>query len=290
MRGAPLLGSKFSHATMLHPCFNPLAHFNYARLHLPVAPRCNIQCGYCKRGLNKCEVRPGVASKVLSPKEALERVKRAVEEWPNLTVVGVAGPGDPLANEETFITLNMVHTEFPHLIKCIATNGLALPDNVDRLVEVGVRTVTVTVNGVSPEVCSKIYEWVSYGGRKFRGVKAAKLLIERQLEGIELATARGLRVKVNTVLIPGVNDRHVVEVAKEVAKLGAQIMNIIPLIPLHRFKDHRPPTCEELKAAREACSKYIPQFRLCKLCRADACGVPGFEPGLASRLLGADAH
>ena len=32
-----------------HPCFSRGAHFQYGRLHLPVAPSCNIQCAYCDR-------------------------------------------------------------------------------------------------------------------------------------------------------------------------------------------------------------------------------------------------
>jgi nitrogen fixation protein NifB len=102
-------------------------------------------------------------------------------------------------------------------------------------------------------------------------------LIERQLRGLKAAADQGLVVKVNTVLIPGLNEKEAVEVAKKAAELGAFIQNIIPLIPLHSFKDHRPPTCEELKKVREEASKYIQQFRLCKQCRADSYGIPGFE-------------
>src|SRR5659263_596047 len=84
------IGSKFAHLTSAHPCYNEKAHFTTARLHLPVAPRCNIQCNYCIRKVDKCEHRPGVAAGILNPREALVRVDKYSKEVPNLKVVGRA--------------------------------------------------------------------------------------------------------------------------------------------------------------------------------------------------------
>ena len=62
-----------------HPCFSAQAHFRYGRIHLPVAPRCNIRCGYCDRRYDCAnESRPGVTSEVISPEAALDRVERAL--------------------------------------------------------------------------------------------------------------------------------------------------------------------------------------------------------------------
>mgnify|MGYP005657913287 CR=1 FL=1 len=47
--------------------------------------------------------------------------------------------------------------------------------------------------------------------------------------------------------------------------------------PIYQFKNHRRPTKQEMHKARELSEKYLPQFRLCKLCRADAVGIPGRE-------------
>jgi len=244
-----------------------------------VAAKCNIQCNYCKRDINKFERRPGVASCILTPKKALSLVEKAVERHPELTVVGVAGPGDPLANPETFETLRMVHERFPHLIKCLSTNGLLLAEKLPELLRYGLKAVTVTINAVKPSTAAKIYEYVLYGGLKLTGVEAARLLLSKQFEGVKAAAEAGLAVKVNTVLIPEINLAEVEGVAEKVALLGAQKMNIIPLIPMYRFSGFRPPTCQELREARERCEKYIEQFRLCRACRADACGIPGLERG-----------
>jgi len=272
------IGSKFAHLTSVHPCYNEKAHFTTARIHLPVAPRCNIQCNYCIRKLDKCEHRPGVASSILNPREALVRVDKYSREMQNLKVVGIAGPGEALANEDTFETMRLVHEKYPELIKCVASNGLLLSERVDELVKAGVTSVTVTINAVDPEVGAKIYSFVRHHDKTYKGVEGAKLLIEKQFEGIKKASEAGLNVKVNTVLIPEINFDQIKKVAQKAAQNGAIIMNIIPMIPLHNFEKERPPECDELTMARTIAEEFLPQFRLCRQCRADAVGVPGAEP------------
>ncbi|MFQ6119853.1 MAG: radical SAM protein [Methanosarcinales archaeon] len=271
------IGSKYSHLTSLHPCYNEKAHFKVARIHLPVAPKCNIQCNFCIRKINKCEYRPGVASGIITPEEALERVDKAIKEMPNLKVVGVAGPGDALANPETFETLRLVHEKYPKIFKCVATNGLLLPDKIEELKSVGVSSITVTVNALDPKVGSKIYSWVRYNGKTYKGEEGIKILIDNQWKGIKKAAEKGLMIKVNTVLIPEINFEQIPLIAKKAHENGAVIMNIIPMIPLHKFENLEPPTCEDLNIARTLAEEHLPQFRLCRQCRADAVGVPGME-------------
>jgi len=274
--------SKFAHMTSAHPCFNEKAHFSKARIHLPVAPKCNIQCNFCNRKIDKCEHRPGVSSGVMGPQQAADRVDEALKELEgNLRVVGIAGPGDPLANEETFETLKLVHGKHTELIKCIATNGLMLPERVDDLVKVGVTSLTVTINAFDPEVGAKIVSWVRYHNQTYRGTEGAKILRDNQFKGVEMAAKAGMIIKINTVLVPGINNDQMEKIARESAARGAILMNIIPIIPLYKFKDILPPECKDLEAARAVAEKYLPQFRLCKQCRADACGVPGQEESLS---------
>jgi len=244
-----------------------------------VAPKCNISCNYCDRVVSDCYhlFRPGVSARILNPTEALDIVRITVKIEPRIKVVGIAGPGEPLYNKETFETLKLVQEYYPELILCLSTNGLLLPAYANRLADLGVRTCTVTINAIDPDVGSKIYSYVYHNGSILRETSGADALIRNQLDGIVMAVEAGVTVKVNTVLIPGINSDHVVEVAKEVKRRGAYIQNIMPLIPLARFRSLPPPTCEELRRARDSCEKVVPQFRLCKQCRADAVGIPGHE-------------
>jgi nitrogen fixation protein NifB len=271
------VGAKFAHLTAAHPCYGVKAHFKVARIHLPVAPGCNIQCNYCVRDLNKCERRPGVASCISKPEEAIRRLESEVKTNLDLKVVGIAGPGDALANPATFKTLETVRDRWPALITCIATNGLLVEEKADQLKDLGVQTVTITINAIDPKAGAQIYEWVAHGGKIYRGEEAAKILIEKQLRGIEALVERGIVVKINTVLIPSINMNEIPKIAEEAAKRGASLMNIVPLIPIHRFSETEAPTCADLEMARAVAERYLPQFRLCRQCRADACGVPGIE-------------
>ncbi|WP_457571987.1 radical SAM protein [Desulfovulcanus sp.] len=260
-----------------HPCYDAEAHYKIGRIHLPVAPFCNIQCNYCIRKIKSSDNRPGVADSVISPKNALKRLKDAFTFEPRIQIAAVAGPGDPLANEATFETLDLIKQELPEMRFCLSTNGLLLVDKLPVLEQLGVRFITVTVNAVVPEIASKIYSFVRYKRKIYKGMEAASLLLEKQMEGIFRAAQKGFTVKVNTVLIPGINDKHLVEVAKEIRTAGAWIMNIMPLIPVGKFKDLPAPGSTELKKVRKECSSYIRQWYLCKQCRADAVGVPGEE-------------
>ncbi|AEG16824.1 Radical SAM domain protein [Desulfofundulus kuznetsovii DSM 6115] len=260
--------------TREHPCYNKAAARWFGRVHLPVAPDCNIKCRYCTR-LYDCanENRPGVTSRLMTPGEALEYVKRVVERDGRIRVVGVAGPGEPLANKATMYTLRLVHHRFPELIKCISTNGLLLAEKLPGLREAGVRAVTVTVNAVSPAVGGRIYDCVSHRGRVYKGTAGAELLWRAQHAGIRLARELGMVVKVNSVLIPGVNDHHLEEVARAVKAAGAHIMNIIPLIPQGKFAGLLPPPPERINLLRQKLSPIIEQVTHCRRCRADAVGM-----------------
>lgn len=104
-------------------------------MHLPVAPKCNIQCNYCHRKFDcNNESRPGVTSDILSPKEALAKYKETKKKFPNLTVVGIAGPGDALANwENTRDTLRYIRAFDKDVTFCLSTNGLKLTKYADEL-------------------------------------------------------------------------------------------------------------------------------------------------------------
>lgn len=259
-----------------HPCFSEKACHFFGRMHLPVAPKCNIQCNYCIRKFDCVnESRPGVTSKVLTPQEALERVRDVLKKVHYIKVVAVAGPGEPLFNEETFETFRLVKEEFPYLLRCLSTNGLLLPDRIGDIEDLGISTITVTLNAVDPAIGKDIYSSVNYRGKIYKEVAGAEILLKNQLEGIREAKKRKILVKVNTVLIPTVNDKHIVEIAEKIGEMGVYMHNIIPLIPQYKFAHITPPTPQEKKQMQKKCSEYLMQMIHCRQCRADAIGKLG---------------
>jgi nitrogen fixation protein NifB len=77
--------------------------------------------------------------------------------------------------------------------------------------------------------------------------------------------------------MPGINDEHVSVVAREVAALGADIMNCIPLYPVEGTPFASLPGVDhtQLKELRRQTSASLPQMLHCTRCRADAAGLLG---------------
>ncbi len=260
-----------------HPCFNAGAKHSFGRVHLPVAPHCNIKCNYCNRKYDCVnESRPGVTSTVLSPEQAVRYMEQVLEREPRIAVAGIAGPGDPFANpEETLQTLRLIREKFPDLLLCLSSNGLGMVPYLDEIAEVGISHVTVTVNAIDPEIGQKIYSWVRDGKVIYRGRKGAELLLERQLAAIEGLKQRGVTVKVNTIIVPSINDHHADAVARRMADLGVDLLNCMAMYPNRDtpFEDIPEPGKDRMEAIRKSAEKYLPQMRHCTRCRADAVGL-----------------
>ncbi len=270
-----------------HPCYSEEAHHYFARMHVAVAPACNIQCNYCNRKYDCAnESRPGVVSELLTPDQAVKKTMAVAANIPQMTVLGIAGPGDPLANpERTFETFRRLSDEAPDIKLCVSTNGLALPDAVEELSKHNIDHVTITINTLDPEIGAKIYPWVFWNNRRIFGKKGAKILIEQQQKGLEMLVEKGILVKVNSVMIPGVNDQHLKEVSKVVKAKGAFLHNVMPLIaePEHGtyygLMEQRSPSSAELQELQDACAGDMNMMRHCRQCRADAVGLLGEDRG-----------
>ncbi|TWA87884.1 nitrogenase cofactor biosynthesis protein NifB [Azospirillum brasilense] len=266
-----------------HPCYSAKAHKAFARMHVPVAPACNIQCNYCNRKYDcSNESRPGVTSTRLTPAEAVRKVLTVAARLPQLSVVGIAGPGDPLAKPDAvFETLERLRAALPDITPCLSTNGLVLADYVERLKALGVGHVTITINATDPDVAERIYPWVYAEGKRHEGRAGAAVLLERQFAGLRAAVAAGMLVKVNSVMIPGINDEHLVAVNRAITARGVFMHNIMPLIsdPAHGtpfgLAGQREPTAQELEGLRARCAGPVKLMRHCRKCRADAIGLLG---------------
>jgi nitrogen fixation protein NifB len=256
-------------------------------MHVAVAPACNIQCNYCNRKYDCAnESRPGVVSELLTPDQAVKKTLAVAANIPQMTVLGIAGPGDPLAQpERTLDTFRQLSEKAPDIKLCVSTNGLNLPSVVDQICEHNIDHVTITINCVDPKVGAKIYPWIFWNNRRIRGEKAAKILIEQQQKGLEMLVERGVLVKVNSVMIPGINDEHLKEVSRIVKEKGAFLHNVMPLIAEEEHGTYfgimkqRGPNAKELQALQDSCAGDMNMMRHCRQCRADAVGLLGEDRG-----------
>ncbi len=156
-----------------------------------------------------------------------------------------------------------------------------LTEYIDRIKQLNIDHVTITLNTIDPEIGAQIYSWVHYKRKRYRGVEGAKILLEKQMEALQALKEADILCKVNSVMIPGINDQHLVEVNKFIREHGAFLHNIMPLISAPEHGTHfgltgqRGPTLPEVKQVQDECSGNMKMMRHCRQCRADAVGLLG---------------
>ena len=176
-------------------------------------------------------------------------------------------------------TLRRVRKSYPEMLLCVATNGLGIGPYIGELSQIQVSHVTVTVNAIDPAVAEKIYAWVRHGKRVFHPTEGVKLLLEKQIEAITRLKEKGIVVKVNSIIIPGVNDTHIPEVARKMGEMHVDILNCVPYYPNQgsTFEHIPEPSKEMIAHIRKEAGKFVPQMHHCTRCRADAVGLLGEE-------------
>jgi nitrogen fixation protein NifB len=195
---------------------------------------------------------------------------------PNITVVGIAGPGDPFATPDlTLETLQLIRQAFPDILLCVASNGLNVSPYVTEMQNLKVSHVTVTVNAVYPSIGSHIYSWVRHNKKVCRGITGAAALLENQTEAVAKLAQANITTKINTIVMPGINQDHIIDIAKWAEGNGASIMNVIPVYPVKEavFQDMKPPTKDTMDMILSEVEQILPLMRHCTRCRADAAGL-----------------
>lgn len=268
----------------LLPCIR-LDGSDRGSLHLPVAPRCNMQCRYCDRSGDCVNNSPrGNSTVLLSPQQALTFAREVLGREPRVSCVGISGPGEPLANPEaTFEALALVRSEFPALPFFIATNGINVREYVDQLVALGVELCTISINALHPAVIAQFVEWVNGPSGILAGEEAASFLLSRQLDAIRVLSEHHIAVRVNTQLFPGLNENQVEAIARDAALRGARYIHLrafaAPASPKSPFLGMPKADPEILAKVRALAARHLTVIEHCNLCPADSVGCLGSRVG-----------
>ncbi len=215
---------------------------------LPVAIRSNSRR---KWGFHPSE-------QAMAPEEALERLKNAVDKDTTIGMVGINGPGDPLAAPEpTLRTLKLVHESFPDLSLGLGTIGFNAAPLAGELASLGVERITVMVDALDPEIITSLYSWIRPGTRTLPPTTAAMELAEAQEAAIKTLVDAGITVEVESIIYPGVNDGHLSEVAVKVKEWGASSMRLLPFVPTGGEGEPGVSSEEFLDDLRRGLSKHI---------------------------------
>lgn len=268
--------NKRSNRVCRHPCFNNY-DFHSAVIHLPVVSENNIVYRESLENNYFTCNREAKDKTILTPYEAVERLKEAKRTIPNLTVAAIAGPGEPLADfERVRETIRAVSAAYPEMLLCLSTNGLLLPIYASHLISLGVNFVTVTVNTVSPETGAAIYREITYMGRRYYGEEGANILLQNQISGMTYLSSRGISVRCNIAVIKGINEGEIHNIVGMARDCGCKLTNILPKAMLSVTADREQDyngletySSDELGSLRKICENILPQSYYCKPCRAD---------------------
>jgi GTP 3',8-cyclase len=179
-------------------------------LRISVTDRCNLRCVYCMPE----EVVFMDRAEILSFEEAAHFVRVAAPL--GIDKIRLTG-GEPLMRRDLARLVRML-VDIPGIRDVgLTTNGLLLADHAQALYDAGLRRINISLDTLDPQ--------------RFREV-ARRDGLDRVLHGITAAKKAGFQpIKVNAVIIRGVNDMDVVPLARYAREYGLE-MRFIEYMPI----------------------------------------------------------
>lgn len=182
------------------------------KLRVSLTDRCNMKCIYCMpentKWVNKNEI--------LTLEEIYKIVEIFVTEF-GITEVRLTG-GEPLLRKgivELVACLSKLKTGNLKRIS-LSTNGLLLEKYIEPLKISGLDDLNISLDSLKPEV----FKYITKGGD-----------LKTVLNGIAISQRLGFPVKINTVLIKGINDEEI-ETLIQWAKNNKVEIRFIEFMPL----------------------------------------------------------
>jgi len=181
-------------------------------LRVSVTDRCDFRCIYCMAEdmsfLPKAEVL------------SLEELDRLCSAFVGLGVrkLRLTG-GEPLVRKNIMALIRNLsrHLKSGALEELtLTTNGSQLTKYADELARCGVKRINVSIDTLDPEKFTAITRW----GK-----------LDQVLEGLRAAKEAGLRVKINTVALKGVNDTEVFDLVAWAHREGHDL-TFIEVMPM----------------------------------------------------------
>lgn len=190
-------------------------------LRVSVTDRCNLRCRFCMPPDQSYTFLP--RSEILSFEE-IARIVRLFAEC-GVRKVRLTG-GEPLIRRNIESLISMISSIEGIEDIAMTTNGLLLPEKAQSLKEAGLRRVTISLH--------------SLDDRLFGYLNGRNEGTTRVLEAIDAALAVGLTpVKVNCVVIRGINDDHILDLI-EFARHKGVILRFIEYMDVGTVNEWRP--------------------------------------------------
>jgi cyclic pyranopterin phosphate synthase len=185
-------------------------NINYLRL--SVTDRCNLRCTYCmpEAGIGK------VAHSDILSYEELYRIAQAAVSL-GIDKIRITG-GEPLVRKGIIGFLQQL-SEIPGLGQLVlTTNGVLLEKMAGDLRTAGVQRLNISLDSLNPETFAQISRCGD---------------LSRVLAGIEAAKSCGFPIKLNMVVMRGINDHEILDFAR-LATTSATTVRFIEYMPAIR--------------------------------------------------------
>ncbi|MFB2581529.1 radical SAM protein [Herbiconiux sp. P15] len=173
-------------------------------LRISLTDRCNLRCTYCM----PAEGLPFLPPPALLTRDEITRLARiAVTEF-GVRQIRFTG-GEPLLRKDLVDIVRDVAALDPRPEISLTTNAIGLASRAQALADAGLDRINVSLDSVHPETFAAI---------------TRRPFLSRVLAGIDAVSAAGLvQTKINTVLMPGVNDDQAVELLEWALAGGHQL-------------------------------------------------------------------
>ena len=159
-------------------------------IRVSVTSRCNFRCLYCMPN-TPFDWEP--KENLLSYEEMFEFLKVAIDN--GIKKVRLTG-GEPLIRKDLDKFIKMISDYAPNIDLALTTNGYFLKNTAKLLKDAGLKRVNISLDSLKKEICQKITQ---------------KDVFNNLIIGIEEAKKVGLKVKLNSVVLKGINDNEILD-------------------------------------------------------------------------------
>ncbi|EAH5740811.1 GTP 3',8-cyclase MoaA [Campylobacter coli] len=185
---------------------------NYLRI--SVTQRCNFRCLYC---MPKIPFNHQPKENLLSFEELFLFVKVAIDE--GIEKIRITG-GEPLLRKDLSVFIKMINDYKKDLDLAITTNGFLLKDFAKYLKDAGLKRLNISLDTLESKKAK---------------ILAQKDVLDSVLAGIDEALSVGLKVKLNTVVLKGLNDDELIPLLEFAKSKNIQIRFIEFMENIHAY-------------------------------------------------------
>lgn len=174
-------------------------------LRISVTDKCNFRCTYCMPAEIFGSDYPFLKRNELLSFEEIERLTRIFVDSLGVRKIRITG-GEPLMRPDLVDLITKINKIDGVDDIAMTTNGSLLPKYALALKEAGLKRVSISLDSLKDDIFGKI---------NGRGVS-----VQTVLDGIDAASAAGLKVKINMVVKKGMNDSEIIPMAKYFREKG----------------------------------------------------------------------